>query len=346
MTVLDHETNAMRRAFVLASNGPRGLNPQVGAVILSPTGHVIAEGWHRGSGTPHAEVDALGKIAPGAAAGATAIVTLEPCNHTGRTGPCAQALLDAGIARVIYSVTDPGQASSGGAARLRSSGVDVVGGVAADEGVALLHDWLTVQRLGRPHITLKWAQSLDGRAAAADGTSKWITGPAARADVHERRSRADAIIAGTGTIFADDPALTARHNDGTLYKKQPRPVALGRREVPSDAAVHQHPLPLLTYPGHDLHAALSSLRDEGVQRVFVEGGPTVIAAFLRAGLVDEALIYIAPTLIGRGSSGADVTAIGAIGVETIIDQRRLQMRDVHRLGDDLLVIATPAEKES
>ncbi|KAA9085528.1 bifunctional diaminohydroxyphosphoribosylaminopyrimidine deaminase/5-amino-6-(5-phosphoribosylamino)uracil reductase RibD [Microbacterium radiodurans] len=339
----------MRRALELATRGPRGLNPQVGAVILGPAGEILADGWHRGAGTAHAEVDALSQLAPGAARGATAVVTLEPCNHTGRTGPCAVALLEAGIARVVYAVSDPGDASAGGAERLRAAGVDVVAGVEVDRARALIADWLAVQRLGRPLVTVKWAQSLDGRAAAADGTSKWITGPAARADVHRRRSEADAIVVGTGTLLADDPALTARRDDGSLYERQPMPVVLGQRAVPGDALVHRHPLALLHRDGENLGgesenapSLMDELRDLGVQRVFVEGGPTIASAFLRAGLADEVLVYIAPTLIGSGTGGADRTAVRFIGVDTIAAQHRLRVTSIDRLGDDILVVAEPA----
>ena len=331
---------AMRRALQLALNGPRGVNPQVGAVILSPTGEVLAEGWHRGAGTPHAEIDALTNLAAThgaeAARGATAVVTLEPCNHTGRTGPCAVALLEAGVGRVVYAVDDPGALSGGGGARLRSAGVDVEAGVLGDEGRALLDSWLTVQRLGRPHVTVKWAQSLDGRAAASDGTSQWVTGPAARADVHVRRAAADAIVVGTGTLLADDPALTARRPDGSLYEHQPRPVVVGTRAVPQDAAVRRHPVPFMQDEGDDLADLLDRLRELGAQRVFVEGGPTLASSFVRAGLVDELLIYLAPTLLG-----GDRLATGDLGVPTIAAQRRLTVTDLARLGDDLLVVAAP-----
>ena len=336
MTVTDAEREGMRRALALALHGPRGVNPQVGAVLLSPEGRILAEGWHRGASTPHAEVDALSKLGPGAARGATAVVTLEPCNHTGRTGPCAEALIAAGVARVVYSVDDPGDHSSGGADRLRAAGVDVVPGLFAEEGSALLETWLAVQRLGRPHVTVKWAQSLDGRAAASDGTSQWITGPEARADVHRRRSEADAIVAGTGTVLADDPALTARDAAGALLPRQPLPVVLGARAVPVGAAVLRHPLPLVQYDGRDLRAALADLRERGVQRVFVEGGPTVASAFLREGLVDEVLAYLAPVVLG-----GDKLALTDIGVGTIGDARRLAVTSVERLGDDLLIVATP-----
>lgn len=338
MSVTDAERDAMRRAFELALGGPRGENPQVGAVLLSATGEVLAEGWHRGAGTAHAEVDALSQLPDGAARGATAVVTLEPCNHTGRTGPCAVALIEAGVARVVYAVADPGDASSGGGERLRAAGVDVVGGVLEEDGIRLLESWLTVQRLQRPHVTVKWAQSLDGRAAASDGTSQWITGPDARADVHLRRADADAIIAGTGTVLADDPALTARRPDGTLYEHQPRPVVLGTRAVPQEAALRRHPRPFMQDEGEDLPDLLDRLRQLGAHRVFVEGGPTIASAFLRAGLVDEVLVYLAPTLLG-----GDRLAVGDLGIPTISAQRRLDVRAIERLGDDLLVVATPKE---
>ena len=332
----DAERDAMRRALTVALNGPRGINPQVGAVLLSPTGSVLAEGWHRGASTPHAEVDALSRLAPGQARGATAVVSLEPCNHTGRTGPCAEALIEAGIERVVYAIPDPGDHSSGGGDRLRAAGVDVESGLFAEEAAHLLDSWLTVQRLGRPHVTVKWAQSLDGRAAASDGSSQWITGPEARADVHRRRAQADAILVGTGTVFADDPALTARDASGSLREHQPQPVVLGVRPVPDDAAVRRHPLPLLQYPGADLSAVLEDLRRRGVQRVFVEGGPTLASAFLRAGLVDEVLAYVAPVLLG-----GERLALTDVGVPTIGEARRLDVASVERLGDDLLILARP-----
>jgi len=337
MAATDRERDAMSRALEIARNGPRGLNPQVGAVLLAPDGTTLAEGWHRGSGTPHAEVDALSRVPEGAARGATAVVTLEPCNHTGRTGPCTEALISAGVARVVYAVDDPGALSSGGAQRLRAAGIDVEPGVLRAGGEALLDSWLAVQRLGRPHVTVKWAQSLDGRAAAADGTSQWITGPSARADVHRRRSEADAILVGTGTLLADDPALTARHEDGTLYDSQPRPVVVGVRAIPQESRVRRHPLPLMQDEGDDLPDLLDRLRELGAHRVFVEGGPALASSFVRAGLVDEVLAYIAPTLLG-----GDRTAIGDIGVGTIDEQLRLRIAAVERLGDDLLIVARPA----
>ncbi len=262
MTYSDTEWWAMGRARELALLGPRGVNPQVGAVVLSPSGEVLAEGWHRGAGNPHAEVEALSHLSPDQARGATMVVTLEPCNHTGRTGPCAVALIEAGVARVVYAVADPAEPSAGGAERLRAHGIDVEGGVRADEVTEMLDSWLTVVRLGRPFVTVKWAQSLDGRAAANDGTSKWITGPDARADVHRRRAEADAIVVGTGTVLADDPALTARLPDGELAASQPLPVVIGTRPVAPEAALRRHPRGLVETRTRELRVVLDSLREQ------------------------------------------------------------------------------------
>ncbi|MGW8481687.1 bifunctional diaminohydroxyphosphoribosylaminopyrimidine deaminase/5-amino-6-(5-phosphoribosylamino)uracil reductase RibD [Microbacterium sp. NPDC055903] len=335
MAVTEAESRAMSRAIELAARGPRGVNPQVGAVILSPDGAILAEGWHQGSGTAHAEVDALSKLPPGGASGATAIVTLEPCNHTGRTGPCAVALIEAGVGRVVYALDDPVAGHDGGGERLRAAGVSVESGEQADAAREVIADWLAVQRLGRPHVTVKWAQSLDGRAAADDGTSQWITGPAARADVHRRRAASDAIVVGSGTLLADDPALTARDGDA-LFAHQPVPVVIGARAIPDDAAVHRHPHSALHFATHDLHAVLTELGARGFQRVFVEGGPTLASAFITADLADELLAYIAPVLLG-GSR----LALTDIGVGSIAEARRLTIDEWVPLGADLLAIAHP-----
>ncbi|RXZ51078.1 bifunctional diaminohydroxyphosphoribosylaminopyrimidine deaminase/5-amino-6-(5-phosphoribosylamino)uracil reductase RibD [Agromyces fucosus] len=330
---------AMRRALDLAVLGPaRGVNPRVGCVILSPAGERLAEGWHRGVGTAHAEVDALAKLEPGAARGATAVVTLEPCNHTGHTGPCAVALIEAGIGRVVYAVADPGEHSSGGAERLRAAGVEVTAGVLVDEVEAMLDDWLFAARNHRPHVTVKWASSLDGRAAAADGTSQWITGPEARADVHRRRSAADAIAVGTGTVFADDPSLTARAPGGEFFDAQPVPVVFGRRAVPSDAAITRHPHAPLFFEGADLRADLAELARRGIRSLFIEGGPTLASAFIADGLVDELLVYLAPALLGGPR-----LALGELGVPTIDAAIRLDFAVIERLGDDVLLVARPTE---
>jgi diaminohydroxyphosphoribosylaminopyrimidine deaminase/5-amino-6-(5-phosphoribosylamino)uracil reductase len=331
----------MRTAIALAHNGPAtGVNPRVGCVILDGHGEVIAEGWHRGVGTAHAEVDALSKLPDGGANGATAVVTLEPCNHTGHTGPCSEALIAAGVARVVYAVSDPGHSSRGGAARLREAGVEVIGGVLADEVEAFLGDWLTAAALGRPHITVKWASSLDGRTAAADGTSTWITGAAARQRVHEQRAASDAIVVGTGTVLADDPSLTARGDAGELLATQPTPVVVGMRAIPNDAAVFHHPHPVIFEGTHDVDDLVRDLHGRGFRRVYVEGGPTLASAFVAAGLVDEYAIYLAPALLG----GPHV-ALTDIGVTTIAEQRKLHVLSVEQLGADLFIRAVPAHSE-
>jgi len=329
--------SAMRRALDLAALGPAGgPNPQVGCVLLSPDGRVLAEGHHRGAGTAHAEADALAQLAPGAAAGATAVVTLEPCNHTGRTGPCAVALIEAGVSRVVYALRDPYRPAAGGGDRLRAAGVEVVEGVLADEAAALNERWVTAVTRGRPWVTAKWASSLDGRIAAADGTSRWITGDAAREDVHRRRAAHGAIVVGTGTALADDPSLTARDADGSLLPSQPIPVVVGARDVPSGALLRAHPRPLLHVRDHDPDAVLAAIAEAGATSAFLEGGPTLVSAFLAAGLVDEVLVYLAPTLLGGPR-----LATADLGVATISDQRRLDVRAMRPLGSDLLVVARP-----
>lgn len=326
---------AMRRALSLATHGPAvGENPQVGCVLIDATGTIVAEGWHRGAGTDHAEVDALAKVEN--AAGLTAVVTLEPCNHTGRTGPCAQALIDAGVARVVYALDDPNPLAGGGADRLRAAGVEVIGGVLADEAAELLRPWLTSVRLGRPFVTVKWASSLDGRAAAADGTSQWITGTAARQRVHEQRAAHDAIAVGTGTVLADDPTLTARGDGGELLPQQPIPVVFGATPVPADARLREHPAGLIEVGHRDLGTALHDLYERGIRRLYVEGGPTLASAFLRAGLADEVLVYLAPLLIGGPK-----TALDDLGVTTMNEALALRIHRIETLGDDLLVVARP-----
>lgn len=327
----DAAQGAMAHALQIALRGPRTLNPQTGAVVVSADGRTLAEGWHRGAGTPHAEVDALSKLSPGEAEGATMVVTLEPCNHFGRTGPCALALIEAGISRVVYGAADPGIESGSGAERLREAGVQVERW-AVDEAEALIADWLLVQRTGRPRVTVKWAQSLDGRTAAADGTSQWITGDAAREHVHQQRAAHDAIAVGTGTVIADDPRLTARIEGAS----QPRPVVFGTRSVPADARIREHPHAFQQVSG-DLTASLELLASQGVQSVYVEGGPTLASAFLREGLVDDIHVYIAPTLLG-----GDRLATGDVGVTTIGQQLRLAVSKTQQLGDDILLIAHPA----
>jgi len=338
----------MRRALELAAQGPvTGGNPQVGCVLVNAAGEIVAEGWHHGAGTPHAEVDALSKLPTTTdgrpdATGLTAVVTLEPCNHTGRTGPCSVALLNVGVARVVYALSDPGKRSSGGAAHLRAGGVEVLDGVLATEVEGLLHEWLTAVSRGRPWITVKWASTLDGRAAASDGSSQWITGTASRQRVHEERGASDAILVGIGTVLADDPSLTARGDAGELLPHQPVPVVVGERAVPDDAALRRHPAGLieareLVENPRDLAAILAELDARALRRVYVEGGPGLASAIIAAGFADEFSIYLAPALLG-----GDRLAIGELGIPTIGQALRLRLTAVEQLGDDLHLRAIPA----
>jgi len=334
----------MRRALELALRGPAfGVNPQVGAVLINADGAIVAEGWHMGAGTDHAEVAALKDLAAKglSASGLTAVVTLEPCNHTGRTGPCAVALIEAGVSKVVFAATDPGEASARGANTLREAGVEVLGGVLEAEAEAQARVWLTATRLGRPFVTLKWAASLDGRSAAADGTSKWISGPQSREDSHRRRANVDAILVGTGTVLADDPQLTARMPNGELYAHQPLRVILGETVIENSHKVGGETLRIfddsaetIQLKTRDISAALSQLWQHGVRHVWVEGGPKVASEFVRARLIDEVLVYQAPMLIG-----GERTSIGEIGVSTMAEAMHLEFAGAQVLGADLLITA-------
>ncbi len=329
------EVAAMRRALDLAATPgvPTGPNPRVGAVILDSAGVVVGEGFHRGAGTPHAEVDALAR-AGALARGATAVVTLEPCNHTGRTGPCAQALLDAGVARVVFAASDPNPVAAGGARTLAQAGVDVVGGVLAEESQALNETWTFAVTHGRPFVTWKAAATLDGRIAAADGTSRWITSSAARTEVHTLRALVDAVLVGTGTVLADDPHLAVRPGDGSAAARQPLRVVMGLRDVPAGSRVLDDVAPTLALRTHDPAEVLAALRDVDVQHVLLEGGPTVAAAFVRAGLVDAVRWYVAPALLGAGPA-----ALADAGMSTIADALRLRVTEVVVVGDDVRIDA-------
>ena len=327
--------NAMRRALELALRGPAyGVNPQVGAVILDESLNIVAEGWHEGAGTVHAEVMALSKLSSPLPTGYTAVVTLEPCNHTGRTGPCAQALIEAGISRVVFASADPGVESGSGAATLRDAGVEVISGVLEAEADEQTRVWLMSMQNQRPFVTLKWAQSLDGRAAAADGTSKWISGPESRAHAHLMRSEIDAILVGTGTVLADNPSLTARKPDGTLYSHQPLRVIVGNSMIPNDASVFNSDAETIRIRNHDITVLLAELYARGIKHVMVEGGPTVASAFVKANLVDEFVTYLAPQLIG----GPGV-AVRDLGVATMSEAYQLAFKEVLPLGTDLFIRA-------
>ena len=313
------QRNAMALALDLARQGVRGANPLVGAVILDSAGAVLSSGFHRGAGTAHAEADALDNAAASGTnvAGATMVVTLEPCNHTGRTGPCSQAIINAGISRVIYAAADSTAEAAGGAATLAAAGIQVQGGLLAQESAELNHRWIRAAQEKRPFVTLKAAQSLDGRTAAEDGSSQWITGAPARADGHAIRSRADAVVVGTSTVLADNPQLTARDAAGRSTDRQPLRVVAGRRPVPADAAVRGTDGKFLQLEEHEPVKICRELYARGVRHLMVEGGATVTSAFLRAGLADELVAYVAPLLLGAGTP-----AFANLGVHTLADAFR------------------------
>ncbi|MBB1258912.1 bifunctional diaminohydroxyphosphoribosylaminopyrimidine deaminase/5-amino-6-(5-phosphoribosylamino)uracil reductase RibD [Streptomyces alkaliterrae] len=360
------ERDAMRRAVELAARGlgHTSPNPVVGCVVLDRTGRVVGEGWHKRAGGPHAEIHALAEAGDDARGG-TAVVTLEPCNHTGRTGPCAQALLDAGISRVVYAVADPTPTAAGGAATLAAAGVDVAGGLLVEEAAAGNAAWLTAARLRRPHVHWKYAATLDGRTAAADGTSRWITSAASRADVHRLRAESDAVLVGSGTARADDPHLAVRGVSGAT---QPLRVVLDTRAdaVTPGARVLDDAAPTVVFtaedadaraleeagaevlrvpraaegPGLDLAAVLDALHRRDVRSVLLEGGATLAAAFLAAGLLDRVTGYVAPVLLGAGPA-----ALADAGIGTIGDARRLTLIETVRLGPDLRITAVPHTTE-
>ena len=335
-----HETKlyetAMQRALELALQGPRiGVNPQVGAVILDPSGEIVAEGWHLGAGSDHAEVAALKKLfaqtgTDKLSPGYTAVVTLEPCNHQGRTGPCSVALIDAGISRVVFASSDPGEISAKGAQRLRDAGVEVISGVLLSQAEDQGRVWLTANRSQRPYVILKWASSLDGRTAAQDGTSQWISGPESRADSHLKRSEVEAILVGTGTAIADDPELTARKPDGSYYDHQPLRVVMGKRELPSHLKVFNDKAKTIQIERHNPAKALAELWSIGVKSVWVEGGPRVASEFLKAGLVDEIIVYLAPMLLGGNN-----VSLQDIGVESMAGAIGLEIVENKMLGRDI-----------
>lgn len=325
-----NETEAMQRALELAATPgvPLGPNPRVGCVLLRD-GQVIAEGYHRGAGTPHAEADALRKTD---ARGATAVVTLEPCNHTGRTGPCAQALIAAGVTRVVYALPDPNPVAAGGGQTLQQAGVEIAAGLLEDRARAVNRAWLFGLHHHRPLVTWKFAATLDGRSAAADGTSKWITSEQARADVHRLRGQCDVILVGTGTVEADNPRLTVR--DGR--REQPLRAVMGTRRLDPGSHVFDHAAQTIVLPTHDPAEALAELYAAGRRHVWLEGGPTLAAAFLQAGLVDEVIAYLAPALLGAGRN-----AVADFGVATIAQTLRLALHDVTQIGPDLRLTLTP-----
>jgi diaminohydroxyphosphoribosylaminopyrimidine deaminase/5-amino-6-(5-phosphoribosylamino)uracil reductase len=333
----------MRRALELAAApaGPFGGNPRVGAVILDAQGAVIGEGAHRGAGTAHAEVVALASAAD-STVGATAVVTLEPCAHTGRTGPCVDALIGAGISRVVFAAADPNPTAAGGAAQLRAAGVDVVSGVLELESRAMNQAWTYAVSTGRPFVTWKVATTLDGRIAAADGSSRWITGEESRADVHSFRRSVDAVMVGRGTVVADDPALTVRvDGQQLLAESQPLRVVVGRGDLADDRRVFDDSARTLWLRTNSIPEVLAALHEQDIRHVMLEGGATLASAFLAAGAVNAVRWYVAPAVLGDGPA-----AVGGFGVSSIADVLRLTDVSVTSMGTDVLITGLVPARES
>lgn len=326
------EDRAMLRALELAATGgvPLGPNPRVGCVLLSDDGTEVAEGFHRGAGTPHAEAAALAE-ATTAATGTTAVVTLEPCNHTGRTGPCAQALIDAGVRRVVFAQSDPNPTASGGAETLRTAGIEVIAGVREPEARKVNRAWTFAVEHERPFVTWKFATTLDGRSAAADGTSRWVSSDPARRDTHRLRGECDVMLVGTNTVDVDDPELTVRDEVDQPLAHQPLRVVMGNRDLSPAKRIFNDRAESLHLRTHDPREALAELYAAGRRHVFLEGGPTLAAAFLQAGLIDEVVTYVAPMLLGAGRS-----AVADLGISTIAEA-------LHFVVDDVTVLGTGAE---
>jgi diaminohydroxyphosphoribosylaminopyrimidine deaminase/5-amino-6-(5-phosphoribosylamino)uracil reductase len=357
----------MRRCLTLARRGEgrTAPNPMVGCVIVDRRGEVLAEGWHRRAGAPHAEADALAKLG-GRAPGATLYVNLEPCNHQGRTPPCAPAVLAAGIRRVVIGALDPIRGHAGGARLLSRRDVIVKTGVLAAECEELNRGFFSVARRHRPHVTLKAAASLDGRVATHTGESRWITGEAARRDGHRLRDQLDAILVGIGTVLADDPALTVRDvrngrdpirvivDSALRTPVNAKVLAAGGRTI---IATTDRALPtrarrlslagaeLWTLPAPDgrvdLAALLTRLALAGVNTVLVEGGPTIHASLLSAHLADEVRLYLAPLVLGGHGRHAGPTWAAGPGITPLKLAHRLAFTaPPRRLGPDLLLVAT------
>jgi diaminohydroxyphosphoribosylaminopyrimidine deaminase/5-amino-6-(5-phosphoribosylamino)uracil reductase len=356
----DFEHGVMQRAVEEAKRGRTSPNPRVGAAIVRD-GKIICMGHHAQAGQPHAEVDAI-RNAAGSVEGATLYVTLEPCNHQGRTGPCTDAILEAGIARVVIGCRDPAPHVAGAIDRLKGAGVEVDVGLLEEECTALVADFTKHIRTGLPFVTLKAAVTLDGKIATRTGDSKWITGEEARTETHRMRDESDAILVGVGTVLADDPQLTVRHIEGrdpirvvldASLRTPPTAAILdpGRTSSAStlifhapDADTSRHAgltapgvelIPVSRHPrGVDLHEVLQVLGDRDVVRLLVEGGSHVHGALLDLGLADRAAIFIAPRILGDADA---IPFAAGSGVDSIERAWRLVRTQIRIFGSDWLV---------
>lgn len=328
----------MAEAVRAARAGVRGANPLVGAVVLDPSGR-MATGFHAGAGTPHAEVQAIAaaEAADFDLSQCTIYVTLEPCSHVGRTPACAALIIEKQIPRVVYAMADPNPTAAGGAQMLRDAGVSVRN-QANDEAERLNERWAMARREKRPFVTAKIAQSIDGRIAARDLSSQWITSPETRAEVHQLRARCDAVLVGTGTALIDDPRLTVRGIDGP----QPRPVVMGMRELEPGSHLARNP-DTIYLRTRSPREALEELGRRGVEHVLVEGGAGIFASFVEAGLVDELYVHIGPILLG----GEGLPVTGSLLVPTLSAAPRFEPDELatpaaRTLGPDTVLHFRPA----
>lgn len=327
-----HELDAMKLALDAAQSGPTcaevSPNPRVGAVVLNEAAEIVGRGVHQGPGSLHAEVLALNDAGE-SARGGTVVVTLEPCRHQGLTGPCVQAVIDAGVSKVVYAVPDANPEAGGGAQMLADAGIVVEGGVMEDESIALNQRWLTAVGRTRPWVVLKVAATLDGKVAASDGSSKWITGDEARLVGHSLRGELDAIVVGTNTAILDDPKLTDRSENAM---RQPLRAVVGKRELPEDLKLFGADGEFIQIASHDPHEVLATLFEKGVRTVLIEGGPTLSAAFLSESLVDEIYWFTSPTILGAGVSG-----IADFGASSLSSKIQGEITSVSKTGRDLLL---------
>jgi diaminohydroxyphosphoribosylaminopyrimidine deaminase/5-amino-6-(5-phosphoribosylamino)uracil reductase len=306
---------------VLGKSAP---NPNVAAAIYSADGTLIAEGAHNKIiSDDHAEIVAI-KAAGSAARGATIVVSLEPCNHAGTTGPCVDAIIEAGITKVIYAVADPNPVASGGAARLADAGIDVQY-IESQELELVQGAWLHRIKTGRPYFIWKVATTLDGRIAASDGTSQWITSPESRADVQILRAQSDAILIGTGTALADNPTLRPRIEGAT----NPIRIVMGGRDVPADFNLNDGKSQTIFLKSHSIDELLKAIDYIPVNQILVEAGPGLGSSLMAAGVIDEVLIYQAPIIIGAGKGWLE-----SIGISTIADAQRLNLISHEQIGPD------------
>ena len=323
----------LKRANELAclGLGKTGSNPIVGAVVVDSTGQIIGEGFHKSG--PHAEVVAL-EQAGQSAKGATLYVTLEPCNHHGKTGPCTEAIIKADIAKVIYAVRDPNSLASGGARALEAAGIEVVFNGDVSEITYSNRAWLHKIKNNRPYFIWKIATTLDGRTAAIDGSSKWITGEESRAEVSKLRSESSAILIGTATALADNPNLIPR-DIKTTRETNPVRIVMGLREIPSDFNLHNDAAETVFLRSHDFSELRKLCAERDFNQVFVESGSELGTALLKAGLIDELIIFQAASLLGSGLS-----FIGDLGATNIREKTDFLIRDFAQFGNDLKITLT------